>query len=259
VADEPTDHMPDRMQRRIFLTGATAGIGAALAEAYAADGITLGLVARREDRLEQMAKTLGAQGCRVLTYVADVCDAAHMEQVAMTFCEAAGGVDLVIANAGISAADKILDGNPAGVSNMFRINVEGVVNTLFPMVPAMVAQGSGHLVAIGSVAGFRGLPGKGGYSATKASVKILMDSYRPLLRGHGIRATTICPGFVASELTAKNPYPMPFIMPAEKAARLIQGAISRGASTYIFPWQMRMLVPLLKRVPDRMLPGYRQR
>src|SRR5579863_718567 len=154
--------MPDRMQRRIFLTGATAGIGAALAEAYAADGITLGLVARREDRLEQMAKTLGARGCRVLTYVADVCDAAHMEQVAMTFCEAAGGVDLVIANAGISAADKILDGNPAGVSNMFRINVEGVVNTLFPMVPAMVAQGSGHLVAIGSVAGFRGLPGKGG-------------------------------------------------------------------------------------------------
>lgn len=251
--------MPARIYRRIFLTGASSGIGAALAEAYAAPDVTLGLVARREAPLAELAKRLSGRGCRVLTYVVDVTDAAGMRQAALTYCEAAGGVDLAIANAGTSAADKILDGNPAAVTDMFRINVEGVLNTLFPLVPPMAAQGSGHLVAIGSVAGFRGLPGKGGYSATKAALKILMDSYRPVLRRHDILATTICPGFVESELTARNRYPMPFIMPARKAARLIQGAIGRGARTYVFPWQMRLLVPLLARVPDRMLPGYDSR
>jgi NADP-dependent 3-hydroxy acid dehydrogenase YdfG len=250
--------MPARTYRRIFLTGASAGIGAALAEAYAAPGVTLGLVARREDRLQELAQRLGPNGCRVLTYTADVTDAAHMRQVALTFCEAAGGVDLVIANAGMSVADRVMEGNPQGVTDMFRINVEGVVNTLFPFVPPMSAQGSGHLVAISSVAGYRGLPGKGGYSATKAAVRILMDSYRPVLAPHGILTSTICPGFVESELTAKNRYAMPFLMKTPKAARLIQAAIDRAAGTYIFPWQMRMLVPVLTRMPDRFLPGYKQ-
>jgi len=251
--------MPARTYRRIFLTGASAGIGAALAEAYAAPNVTLGLVARRASRLAELAERLSGMGCRVLTYAADVTDAARMRQAALTFCEAAGGVDLAIANAGTNAPDKILDGNPAAVTTVFRTNVEGVLNTVFPMVPIMAAQGAGHLVAIGSVAGFRGLPGKGGYSATKAALKILMDSYRPVLRRHNILATTICPGFVESELTADNRYSMPFLMSARKAASLIQEAIADGARTYVFPWQMRLLVPLLSRVPEWMLPGYNSR
>ena len=253
---EPLERMPARTYRRIFLTGASSGIGAALAEIYAAPGVTIGLLARRESRLAELAQRLGRTGCRVLTYAADVTDGPRMRQAALAFCEAADGVDLAIANAGTSAPDRILDGNPAAVTDMFRINVEGTLNTLFPLIPAMAANGGGHLVAIGSVAGFRGLPGKGGYSATKAALKILMDSYRPVLQRRNILATTICPGFVESELTAKNRYPMPFIMPAPKAARLIQAAIARGSRTYVFPWQMRLLVPLLTHVPDRMLPGY---
>ena len=251
--------MSARTYRRIFITGASAGIGAALAQAFAGPQVTLGLVARHPERLAELARRLGGSGCRVLTYPADVADAARMRQVALAFHEAAAGVDLAIANAGTSAPDRILDGDPSRVTEMFRIDVEGVLNTLYPLVPPMAAQGGGHLVAIGSVAGFRALPGKGGYSAAKAAVKILMDGYRPVLRRHNILATTICPGFVESEMTAQNRYPMPFLMPAERAARLIRRAIVRGARTYVFPWQMRLLAPLLAHVPDRMLPGYDSR
>lgn len=251
--------MRARTYRRIFITGASAGIGAALAQAFAGPQVTLGLVARRPERLAELARRLGGTGCRVLTYAVDVTDAARMRQAALAFREAAEGVDLAIANAGTSVSDRILDGDPSRVTEMFRINVEGVLNTLYPMVGAMAAQGSGHLVAIGSVAGFRALPGKGGYSATKAAVKILMDGARPVLKRHNILATTICPGFVQSEITAQNRYPMPFIMPAEQAARLIQRAIVHGARTYVFPWQMRLLAPLLAGVPDWMLQGFNPR
>ncbi len=109
-------------------------------------------------------------------------------------------------------------------------------------------------MTIGSVAGFRGLPGKGAYCASKAAVKTLMDAWRPVLRPHGIRVTTICPGFVESEMTADNPFPMPFLMGADRAARLIARAIARRRRTYVFPWQMRLVVPLLVRVPERLLP-----
>lgn len=251
--------MPDRSYRRIFITGASAGIGLALAEAYAASGITLGLVARREDRLKALAERFALLGCRVLTFAADVGDAQGMRQAAREFCEQAGGVDLVIANAGINRPDQSMGGDPTGAAEVIHCNVNGVLHTLLPMVPAMVSQGSGHLVAIGSVAGFRGLPGNAPYCASKAAVKTLMDAYRPVLRRKGIRVTTICPGYVESELTAKTKNPMPFLMPAEKAARLIRRAISRGASTYVFPWQMRLLVPLLTRIPDRLFPVFERR
>ncbi len=248
--------MPDRSYRRIFITGASAGIGQALAEAYAGPGVTLGLVARRAERLTALVERFAKLGCTAMPFAANVGDAAQMRQVAMTFCEEAGGVDLAIANAGINRPDRSLDGDPAGAAETIQVNVNGVLHTLLPLVPAMAAQGHGHLVAIGSVAGFRGLPGNAAYCASKAAVKTLMDAYRPVFRRRGIRVTTICPGYVESELTAKNKTPMPFLMPVDKAARLIQRAIARGASTYVFPWQMRLLVPLLVRVPDRFFPVF---
>jgi NADP-dependent 3-hydroxy acid dehydrogenase YdfG len=249
--------MTDAAAARIFLTGASAGIGEALATAYAGPGVTLGLVARRADRLGALAEKLKATGCRVIPYTADVTDAAEMKRTALAFCEAAGGVDLAIANAGIGLSDKLADGDASGLAEMFRVNVVGVANTLLPLIPKMMAQRSGHIVTIGSVAGFRGLPGKAGYSATKSAVKTLMDGYRSSLAPHGIRVTTICPGFVESELTARNKYPMPFIIPAAKAAGLIRRAVARDAKTYIFPWQMRLLVPLFSLVPDRLMSSYK--
>ncbi|HUJ76086.1 MAG TPA: SDR family NAD(P)-dependent oxidoreductase [bacterium] len=239
----------------VFITGASAGIGAALARAYAAPGCTLGLVARRVEQLERVKQELEGRGARVLLYQADVRDAEQMANAAKAFCSATEGVSLAIANAGTSHSDRLDQGSAAPGTETIAINVIGTINTLLPLVPAMMAQRRGHLVAIGSVAGFRGLPHKGAYSASKAAVKTLLDGYRPVLRPYGIRCTTICPGYVETELTAKNKFPMPFLMPADRAARLIQGAINQGKSTYVFPWQMRALIPLLQRVPDRWLPG----
>ncbi|HKI99305.1 MAG TPA: SDR family NAD(P)-dependent oxidoreductase [bacterium] len=246
-------------QACILITGASSGIGAALAEHYAArhgSGLTLGLVARRGERLSELAARLEPQGARVLTYVADVRDRADMADVVREFTATAGGVTLAIANAGRSSSDRLRHGDPAPGADTVITNVAGVIHTLQPLIPTLIAQGHGHLVAVGSVAGFRGIPGKGAYCASKAAVKMLMDAWRPELRIHGIRCTTICPGFVVSELTAENPYRMPFLMDTPKAARLIAGAIERGRRTYVFPWQMRLLAPLLQAVPERLLPTY---
>ena len=247
--------MPARTYRRIFLTGASTGLGRALAEAYAGPGVTFGLVARNAERLEELGALLDQRGCRAIRLAADVRDAAQMRRAAQAFCAQAGGADLVIANAGISEPDRLLACDPAQAADIIQTNVQGVLYTLLPFVPPMVSGGGGHLVAIGSVAGFRGLPGKGAYCASKAAVKTLMDAYRPTLRRHGIRVTTIEPGFIATELTAKNRHPMPFLMPADKAARLIQRAIARGAANYVLPWQMRLVIPFLVRVPDVFLPA----
>ena len=175
------------------------------------------------------------------------------------FVADAGGVDLAIANAGRSVIERLASGDAAPGADTVNVNVLGVLHTLQPLIPAMIGQGHGHLVTIGSVAGFRGLPGKGAYCASKAAVKTLMDAWRPELRPHGIRVTTICPGWVVSEMTERNPYPMPFLMQTAEAARLTAGAIARGRRTYVFPWQMRLLVPLLRALPDRLMPMHATR
>lgn len=244
-------------QGGILITGASSGIGRALAERMARPGATLGLVARRLERLEQLAVELRHRGADVLLYQADVSDREEMARVAKSFEESAGGVGLAIANAGIGGADRLSRGEPGPMAEMVNVNLLGVLNTLVPLVPAMIGRRSGHLVVIGSVAGFRGMPGRATYAATKAAVKTLMDGFRLDLRRHGIRVTTICPGWVESELTAGNKFPMPFFMKADKAARLIENAINRGKKSYVFPWQWRILLPLVVRLPDWMIPQFR--
>jgi hypothetical protein len=240
----------------VFISGASAGIGRALAEAFAAPGVALGLLARRQERLHGLRERLEALGARVFPYAADVRDPHAAGEAVRAFHRAAGRLSLVVANAGISGSDGLSRGDPAAMSDVIATNVLGVIHTLAPAVPLMTAQGGGHLAAIGSVAGFRGLAGKGAYCASKAAVKTLMDSWRLHLEPLGIRVTTICPGWVRSELTAKNRYPMPFIMSAERAAQEIVRALEQGRRTYVFPWQMRLVVPLMRAVPDRFLPKY---
>lgn len=245
--------------QQVFITGASSGIGAALAELYAArhgTALTLGLLARRRDRLQALADRLGAAGTRVLIYPADVRDGEAMRQVAQDFTSEAGGVSVVIANAGISCSDRLSQGDPTAAADTIVTNVAGVVNTLQPFVPKLIEQGHGNLVAISSVAGFVPLPGKGAYCASKAAVTTLMDAWRPGLRRHGIRTTTICPGYVTTELTQGNTYPMPFLMDVERAARLITRAIERGRPTYVFPWQMRLAINVVRVLPSWLLPTY---
>jgi len=240
--------------KRVFITGTSSGIGQALAEEYAIPGATLGLNARRTDRLQELQTRLEARGAKVHLYPGDVSDAAQMELAAKQFIQDAGGVDMVIANAGIGGPDRLDEGNAARMSRVFSVNVQGVLHTLVPFVPHMLEQRSGHLVAISSVAGFRALPGRAVYGATKTAVRTLMDGFRLELRGSGVQVTTVCPGFVASELTEKNKFHMPFFLATDKAARMITRQLRRGIKTYVFPWQWRMLLPLIVYLPDWVIP-----
>jgi short-subunit dehydrogenase len=239
---------------RVLITGTSSGIGRELARRLAAPGVHLALVARRAERLAALAPELTATGATVRTYRVDVRDREAMARTVQDFAAQAGGLTHVIANAGISWGDRLLEGDSRDMAEVLETNVQGMLHTLAPAVPLMVARRSGQLVAISSVAGFRGIPNKGAYCASKAAMRMLMDAFRPVVRPHGIRVTTICPGWFDSELTARNAYPMPFMVPVERAAELTLRAIARGRKTYVFPWQMRLVVPLLQRVPDRILP-----
>ena len=233
---------------RVFLTGASSGIGAALARHYAADGATLGLVARREDVLTALAREL--PGNHHL-YVADVADSGAMLAAGQDFIARAGIPDIVIANAGISVGT--LTGEREDIPafrKVFETNVLGMVHTFHPFVAAMKQAGAGRLVGIASVAGIRGLPGAGAYSASKAAAISYLESLRVELRGSGIRVVTLAPGYIETPMTAVNPYAMPFLLPADAAARRFARAIDAGTSYAVIPWQMAIVAKLLRMLPN---------
>jgi short-subunit dehydrogenase len=233
---------------KVFLTGASSGIGEALARHYAARGCTLGLVARRGDFLARLKGSLQVP-CE--TYAADVRDAAALKDAAAAFMARHGTPDIVIANAGVSHGN--LTGE-AGDAEVFReildINVVGIVNTFHPFVAALQQARRGKLVGIASVAGIRGLPGATAYSASKAAAVRYLEGLRVELRGSGVRVVTILPGYIATPMTERNPYPMPFILPAEEAVRRFARVIDSGSSYAIVPWQMAIAGRLLALLPN---------
>jgi short-subunit dehydrogenase len=233
---------------RIFLTGASSGIGAALARQYAAQDATLGLVARRGDKLAALAAELP---CTCLTYPLDVVDAAALAVAAADFMNRAGVPDVVIANAGVSSgtlAEHV--GDLQAFRRIFEINVLGLVHTFSPFIAPMRAAGRGTLAGIASVAGIRGIAGAGAYSASKAAAINYLESLRVELRGSGVKVSTIAPGYIATPMTEVNRYPMPFLLPADVAARRIARQIGRGASFAVVPWQMAIVAKLLRCLPD---------
>ena len=233
---------------RIFLTGASSGIGEALARHYARDGVVLGLVARRGERLRQLAAELP---CRCLIYPADVADAAAMAAAAEDFLARAGIPDLVVANAGVSAGTltEMREDLPV-FERIFAVNVFGLIHTFAPFVRPMRAAGRGSLVGIASVAGIRGIPGAGAYSASKAAAIAYLEALRVELRRSGVRVVTVAPGYIATAMTAVNRYPMPFLLPADEAARRIARQIGRGRSFVVVPWQMAIVARLLRCLPN---------
>jgi NAD(P)-dependent dehydrogenase (short-subunit alcohol dehydrogenase family) len=233
---------------RIFLTGASSGIGAALARRYAASGATLGLLARRGELLESLAAELG---CPCHCYSVDVADAAALRAAAEDFMVRAGVPDVVIANAGVSSGTLTERGEDLPpFRRIFEINVFGMLHTFSPFIAAMRGQGGGTLAGIASVAGVRGIPGAGAYSASKAAAISYLESLRVELRGSGIRVVTVAPGYIATPMTAVNRYPMPFILPADEAARRIARDIGKGVSFSVVPWQMAVVAKLLRWLPD---------
>jgi len=237
-----------RPPRSVFVTGASSGIGAALARHYAAQGANVGLFARRQEALEALAAALPPG--RVAAYAGDVRDAGALARAAADFIERFGAPDVVIANAGISRGTLTEHANDLPVFRaVFDTNVLGLVQTFHPFLDAMRRARSGALVGIASVAGFRGLAGSGAYSASKAAAISYLESLRLELAGSGVAVVTICPGYVATPMTAANPYAMPFLLRPEKAARLIARAIARRARFCVIPWQMAILGRVLRVLP----------
>lgn len=233
---------------KVFLTGASSGIGEALARHYAGQGATLGLLARREDLLHKLAGSLAAP-CEA--YPADVRDARAANAAAAHFMSRHGPPDIVIGNAGISIGN--LTEHPEDLEAMrevLEVNVMGLVTTFQPFVAPMRTRGTGRLVGIASVAGFRGLPGATAYSASKAAAIRYLEGLRVELRGTGVGVTTICPGYIATEMTRRNPYRMPFMISADEAARRFAHVIARGSSYAVVPWQMAIAGRILGVLPN---------
>ncbi len=242
--------------RAILITGASSGLGAALARLYAAPGVTLALTGRDAARLEASAAACRAAGAEVAAATLDVTDRAALADWIAGIDDAAP-LDLVIANAGVSGGTEGGSEGDAQTRRIFAVNVEGVFNTVLPVVPRMRARGRGQIALMASLAAFRGFPGAPAYSASKAAVKTWGEALRGSLRGDGIAVSVICPGFVRTPMTDVNPYPMPFLMDAERAARIIRRGLAANRARIAFPWPTYAVAWLLGAMPpaltDRLL------
>ncbi len=241
--------------KTILITGASSGIGAALALEYAAPGIVLHLGGRDRRRLDATASRCRSGGARVLPRTVDVTDCLAMR----TWLEEAddtGPLDMVIANAGIGGAYS-LAGNAGEdeeiVRRIFETNAMGVINTVAPIQPRMAARKRGHLVFVSSIAGWRGLPDAPAYSASKAAIKVYGEGLRPLLSPHGVKVSVVLPGYVASPMSDSLPFARPFLVSAERAARRIRRGLDRGRGRIAFPWPLVLGMWLLAALPVGMV------
>ena len=228
---------------RVVITGASSGIGEALARHYAADGVVLGLISRRKAGLQ------GLPG-QVVPYPLDITDERALAAAAEDFIRRFGAPDLVIANAGIASGTEGADlGDIAKLRKVLDVNVAGLAATLAAFAPAMRAAGRGTLAGIASVAGFRGLAGNGAYCASKSAAITWMESLRAELHGSGVSVVCICPGYIDTPMTQVNRFRMPFLLSADEAARRIARAIAGKRRLAVIPWQMALVSVALRAMP----------
>jgi len=222
--------------RAIVITGASSGLGAALARLYAAPGVTLGLVARNVDRLEAVAAECRTGGAAVQSAALDVRDAPLLSRWLEAFDRDAP-VDLVIANAGIESgppADQLVEGL-ALASDQVRVNLLGTMNTVEPLLPALIARGAAHIGLVASVSSYRGLPYSPGYCASKAGIRLYGEALRAALLPSGVKVSVICPGFFASPMTDRFIGPHPFEYRLDQAASIVKRGLDRGQRRIVFP------------------------
>ena len=237
------------LPRTALITGASGGIGAALAETLAARGCHVVLAARRRDALETVATRIAAAGGTASVEVLDVRDTEATVATLQRVDDELGGLQLVVANAGISRwtpATKVRWEEAAAIVD---VNVRGATATLLALLPRMVERGRGHLVGISSLAGYRGLPRHAVYSASKAFLSVLLEGLRVDLRDTDIAVTDVRPGFVRTPMTAKNAFRMPFLMEPEEAAEHIARGIEERAAVVTFPWQLATVVRAARLLP----------
>ena len=235
------------------ITGASSGIGRALAQTLATEGCKVGLVARRREQLAQLAEQIEKLGGVAAFAVADVTERSQIVAAIHDLAARLGPVDLLIANAGVGAPTTIEPFNVDDIEKMFRVNVLGVIYSLEAVLPQMLQRRRGHLAAISSLAAYKGLPGESAYTSSKAAVNVFMEGLRIQLRSKGITVTTICPGFVKTPMTEVNEFQMPWLLTAEQAAQHIVHALKRKRKVYHFPWQTALLIKLARWAPDWLL------
>jgi short-subunit dehydrogenase len=237
--------------RLVFITGASSGLGQALAARYAQAGWRLALVARRSEQIQAWLLEQGLDAERARVYRADVADPNSIIQAAQACMAEQGLPDVVIASAGISVGMDSAEREDLGVmQDTFATNNVGLAATFHPFLRQMRQRQSGTLVGIASVAAIRGLPGHGAYCASKAAVVAYCESLRGECRRQGVKVVTLLPGYIATPLTAKNPYSMPFLMQAGDFAERAYRAIEAGTSYRVIPWQMGVLAKLMRLLPN---------
>jgi short-subunit dehydrogenase len=246
--------------KHIIITGASSGLGAALALAYAQSGVHFGLIGRHKERLQDIEQKCISIGSTVKTFCHDVTDYEPLATWLLAQ-DAIMPVDLVIANAGISAGTghhKIDDWEKIDqIKKIFDVNLSGVIHTITPLLSSMVARQRGQIAIISSMAGLFGMPMAPAYSASKGAVRLYGDALRPLLRPHQIGLSIVCPGFIRTPMTDVNNFPMPMLMTADKAARYIQKKLQQNKDLIAFPWAFYTLLCLIAHLPlpwrDRLL------
>jgi short-subunit dehydrogenase len=238
--------------RSILVTGASSGLGEALALAYAMPGIRLFLCGRDGGRLDAVTAACGARGAEAAGRILDVTDASATAAW-IAEADSAFPLDLVIANAGISAGTGAGGGESAAQSRrIFAVNVDGVLNTVLPVIEPMRARRRGQIAILSSLAGFRGIPSAPAYCASKAAIRVWGEGLRGWLAHDGIGVTVICPGFVQTRMTAANRFPMPFLLTADEAARRMKRGIDANRARIAYPWPLAAAAWLLAATP----PGW---
>jgi NADP-dependent 3-hydroxy acid dehydrogenase YdfG len=236
----------------IVITGASSGIGQALAELYAAPGVLLALTGRDANRLQAAAETCRRRGATVIAETVPATDRAAM-QAFIAEVAAQARLDLVIANAGVSGGFRDWSEFDDYVRSITSVNIDGVLNTVNPAVPIMVRQRGGQIAIVASIAGLLAMPGAVPYSATKHFARAYAEELRGRLAPEGVRVSAICPGFVTTRMTARNRFPMPFLMDEQRAARIIRDGLARDRGRIAFPWPMLAMVRLLGLLPYPLL------
>jgi short-subunit dehydrogenase len=239
--------------RVAVVTGASSGIGLALARELARQGARVGLIARRLDKLEGLAAEIRASGGTAALAGADVAIRSRTMEAMQTVRQQLGPIDLLVANAGVGAPTQLNPLNIEEVERMFHVNLFGVIYAIEAVLPEMLQRRQGHIAGVSSLAAYKGLPGESAYCASKAAVNTYLEGLRIQLRRENIAVTTICPGFVKTPMTEPFEFKMPFVMEADAAARRIVRALSRRPKVYNFPMPTTLLMKLTRWLPDWMM------
>lgn len=249
--------------KNAILTGASSGIGADLAKELVRRDFRIGLVARRQEVLEERVRELEGIGGTALALPADVTDPEAVNQVVERVRSEWGPIDLAIANAGIGIPTPAKRFDTSDAISVMRTNVEGTLTLFGATIPEMVERGEGHFVGVASISSFRGVPGGSAYSASKAAMRAFLEAARVELRHTGVKLTIVNPGFIETPMTEKNEFRMPFLMKCDKAARVIADGIERQVPELNFPLPMVMVMRLMRILPiavfDRLTGGFGKR